>query len=256
MDRGRQRSQAGGSVPDGRVGAPEPDEPARRVFGGRLDLARRYADLVAGDGVARGLVGPREVPRLWDRHLVNGAVLAALVPRAATVCDVGSGAGLPGIPLAIARPDLRVTLVEPLARRVAFLRDAVDELQLGTVAVLRGRVDGRAAAVLTADGTPVSAGPFDVVTGRAVAGLDRLLPWLAPLVRPGGVVLAVKGAAAGQEVTTAQEVLTGLGARARVVELGLSGDPTARVVRVDLPVPAVGRRGPARRTAPPTGRPS
>ncbi len=221
---------------------PEPGGTARAVFGDRLGVAVRYAELLSGPGVAHGLIGPREVPRLWDRHLVNGAVLAALVPRAASVCDVGSGAGLPGIPLAIVRPDLRVTLVEPLARRVAFLRDVVSQLGIGTVTVVRGRVDGRAAGVLTADGDLVPLGPFDVVTGRAVAALDRLLTWLGPLAAPGGVVLAVKGASAAVEVASAEQVLGGLRARARVVQLGGVDDPTARVVRVDLPLDAVPRR--------------
>lgn len=243
-DRDRPESvQRSGVLPQ----VPDPDGPARRVFGARLDLAVRYAQLLAGDGVTRGLIGPREVPRLWDRHLVNGAVLAALIPRAATVCDVGSGAGLPGIPLAVARPDLRITLVEPLARRVAFLRSVVEELGLETVTVLRGRVDGRVAAVVTADGDPVIAGRFDVVTGRAVAALDRLLPLLTPLARGGGVVLAVKGATAGREVTAARAVLTELGARARVVQLGSFDDPSAQVVRVEVPVRSPSRQGPTRR---------
>ena len=220
------------------------------MFGGRVEVAVRYADMVAGAGVTRGLIGPREVPRLWERHLVNGAVLAALVPRAAAVCDVGSGAGLPGIPLAIARPDLRVTLVEPLARRAAFLVDVVHGLGLRGVTVLRGRVDGRDASVLTAGGVHVPTGPFDVVTARAVAGLDRLLGWLAPLARPGGVLLTVKGAAAAQEMVAARHVLTGLGAHAEVVDLGPAGHPTARVVRVDLPARAVRRPGSPRRAGP------
>jgi len=232
---------------DGQPEAPDPDGQARNVFGARLHLAVRYGQLLVGDGVTQGLIGPREVPRLWDRHLVNGAVLAALIPRAATVCDVGSGAGLPGIPLAIARPDLRVTLVEPLARRVSFLRGVVDELGLDTLTVLRGRVDGSVAAVATADGDPVTAGPFDVVTGRAVAALDRLLPWLVPLARGGGVILAVKGATAGQEVAAARGALTALGARARVVRLGPPDDPSARVVRVEVPARSPSRSGPTRR---------
>lgn len=230
---------------------PRPDQTAVRVFGARLDLAVGYVRLLVGDGVTRGLIGPREVTRLWDRHLVNGAVLAALVPRGATVCDVGSGAGLPGIPLAIARPDLRVTLVEPLARRVVFLRGVVDELGLDTVTVLRGRVDGRGAVVVDADGRSVGVVPFDVVTGRAVAALDRLVPWLLPLARPGGTVLALKGVSAGAEVTAAREVLTGFGARARVVELGPADAPVARVVRVEVSAQRSGPdRGGARRPAP------
>ena len=131
----------------------------------RLPLAERYAELLATDGVVRGLIGPREAPRLWERHLLNCAVLAELLPDGATVCDIGSGAGLPGLVLAIARPDLTVTLVEPLLRRTTFLEEVVAELGLE-----RGRGGARAGPrSCTAQRT------FDVVTSRAVAPLERLL---------------------------------------------------------------------------------
>ena len=154
---------------------------------GRLPLAERYAELLATDGVVRGLIGPREAPRLWERHLVNCALLADLVPRDSTVCDIGSGAGLPGLVLAIARPDLRVTLVEPLLRRTTFLEEVVADLGLDHVEVVRGRAEslhGRRR--------------FDVVTSRAVAPLGRLLDWSMPLVAPTGALVAMKGSSVAE----------------------------------------------------------
>src|SRR3954451_9787803 len=163
---------------------------ARRVFSSeRFPLAERYADLLATDGVVRGLIGPREAPRLWDRHLVNCALLGELMPAGASVCDIGSGAGLPGLVLAIARPDLRLTLVEPLLRRTTFLDEAVERLSLANVEVVRARADA-----LHGERT------FDVVTSRAVAPLDRLLTWSMPLVDPHGALVAMKGSGAADEV--------------------------------------------------------
>ncbi len=162
---------------------------AARLFGERCGLAERYAALLAGSGSERGLIGPREGDRLWERHLLNSAVVAELVPQSASVIDVGSGAGLPGIPLALARPDITVELVEPLLRRTTWLAEVVAELGLAPqVRVTRGKV-----AVI---------GPrqADVVTARAVAPLERLLPMCVPLVRPGGLVLAMKGEQAADEV--------------------------------------------------------
>jgi 16S rRNA (guanine527-N7)-methyltransferase len=162
----------------------------------RLPLAEQYADLLASDGVVRGLIGPREVPRLWDRHLLNCAVLAELVPDGVQVCDIGSGAGLPGLVLAIARPDLRVTLVEPLLRRTTFLEEAVERLRLQHVEVLRGRAEDLHGSRL-----------FDVVTSRAVAPLERLLRWSMPLVAPHGALVAMKGSSANDEIAAAAAVL-------------------------------------------------
>ena len=202
----------------------ETPEAAARVFpGDRLILAERYADLLAGDGVVRGLVGPREVPRLWERHLLNCAGLAELMPSDATVCDVGSGAGLPGLVLAIARPDLRVTLVEPLLRRTTFLDEVVVALGLDNVEVQRGRAEalhGRRT--------------FAVVTSRAVAPLPRLLDWCLPLVAPGGVMIAMKGASAAQEIVTAGPALARWGcAEPEVVAVGAGlGAAASQVVRV------------------------
>jgi 16S rRNA (guanine527-N7)-methyltransferase len=167
---------------------------------GRLELAERYADLLATEGVVRGLIGPREGSRLWERHLLNCAVLEELVPIGSEVCDVGSGAGLPGIVLAIARPDLTVTLVEPLLRRTTFLEEVVADLRLRGVAVHRARAEAL-------HGTRT----FDVVTSRAVAPLERLLAWSMPLVAPTGALVAMKGASAPDEIAAADAMLHRLG---------------------------------------------
>jgi 16S rRNA (guanine527-N7)-methyltransferase len=161
------------------------------VFGDRLPAAERYVALLAGPGLEQGVVGPRELPRLWDRHVLNSAAVGEVLPADATVVDVGSGAGLPGIPLALARPDLTITLLEPMARRVAWLERAVAELDLA-VTVVRGRAEERE--------TRRRCGESDVVTARAVAPLGRLATWTLPLVRPGGTLAAMKGASAADEV--------------------------------------------------------
>lgn len=183
---------------------PSPPSSAAGVFADRLAAAARYADLLATAGVERGLVGPREVPRLWERHLLNCAVVTPRVPEDATVADVGSGAGLPGLVWAIARPDLDVTLIEPLLRRATFLSEAVEALELDRVRVLRARAED-------VDAT------FDVVTARAVAGLEKLAGWCLPLVRPGGVLLALKGRSAHDEVTASTAALHKRGATDIVV---------------------------------------
>lgn len=176
----------------------------------RMSLAERYAELLATDGVVRGLIGPREAPRLWDRHLVNCALLAGLIPPDSAVCDIGSGAGLPGLVLAIARPDLSVTLVEPLLRRTTFLEEVVSSLQLTSVEVVRGRADA-----LHGERT------FDVVTSRAVAPLERLLGWSMPLVAPTGALVAMKGSSIHGEIETVRPELARWGcAEPEVVELG------------------------------------
>jgi 16S rRNA (guanine527-N7)-methyltransferase len=178
-------------VPD--VELPGSLVPAARVlFADRLPLAHRYADLLATEGVIRGLIGPREAPRIWDRHLLNSAAVMEMVPDKATLTDVGSGAGLPGIPLAIARPDLTVVLVDSLARRTTFLSEVVEALGLAErVSVVRGRAEELVGTVP----------PADVVTARAVAPLDRLAAWCLPLTAVGGRLLALKGASAADEVT-------------------------------------------------------
>ncbi|MBC9226947.1 16S rRNA (guanine(527)-N(7))-methyltransferase RsmG [Aeromicrobium sp. 636] len=164
------------------------------AFGERLPLAERYAEILATTGVERGLIGPREVDRLWDRHLLNCAAPVVRVPENATVADVGAGAGLPGLVWAIARPDLHVTLIEPLLRRATFLEEASAELDLDNVTVLRARAE------------EVSE-KYDVVTARAVAALDKLGRWCMPLVKPGGFLLALKGRSAAEEVESARATL-------------------------------------------------
>jgi 16S rRNA (guanine527-N7)-methyltransferase len=198
------------------------------VFGSdRLPVAQQYADLLADAGVVRGLIGPREVPRLWERHLVNCALLADQIAPGARVADIGSGAGLPGLVLAIVRPDLRVTLVEPLLRRATFLQEAIGELALENVVVVRARAEA-----LHAD-SDVAPG-FDVVTARAVAPLERLLDWCMPLVAPRGELVALKGSAAPVEVEAAASTLRSWGCTAPVVvPLGEDrGSDTTWAVRV------------------------
>jgi 16S rRNA (guanine527-N7)-methyltransferase len=188
--------------------APVPDS-ALKVFGSALSVAIRYADILATRGVAQGLIGPREVPRLWDRHLLNCAVVAELITeRSRTLVDIGSGAGLPGLVLAMVLPETAVTLLEPMERRCRFLAECVTELGLANVSVLRARAEE---ATLRAD----------VATARAVAPLPRLAELAVGVVRPGGMVLAIKGRTAAQELADAGPVLRRIGARsAEVVHAG------------------------------------
>ncbi|MCP3769347.1 MULTISPECIES: 16S rRNA (guanine(527)-N(7))-methyltransferase RsmG [Streptomyces] len=205
---------------------PPAPEQAREVFGDRFADAVRYAELLAEAGVQRGLIGPREVPRLWQRHLLNCAVLSEVVPEGVTVCDVGSGAGLPGIPLALVREDLKITLLEPLLRRTTFLTEVVELLGLDHVTVVRGR----------AEEVMGTLPPVHVVTARAVAPLDRLATWGIPLLRPYGEMLALKGDAAEEELKSATTALNKLGAVATsVVHVGEGVvDPMSTVVRVEV----------------------
>ncbi len=195
---------------------------AEQLFGTRLPLAARYADLLTEHGVPRGLIGPREVPRLWQRHILNSAVVAELIPTGATVVDVGSGAGLPGVPLALARPDLKVTLLEPMARRVAWLTDVVAELGI-PLAVVRGRAEE--------PDVRQRLGGADVVTARAVAPLAKLAGWCLPLVRPGGRLVALKGESASDELTRdADLVRQAGGSELSVVSCGSNVLPTPTTV--------------------------
>jgi 16S rRNA (guanine527-N7)-methyltransferase len=203
---------------------PPPDlaDAASALFGDRLPVATEYARRLATDGVVRGLIGPREADRLWDRHLLNCAAVGELIPSGASVTDVGSGAGLPGIVLAIARPDLAVVLVEPLARRTAFLSEVVSGLGLDRVAVVRIRAED---AVGTLP-------PADIVTARAVASLDRLAGWCLPLTRVGGRLVALKGATAADEVAAHRDAVARLGGGDPVVRscgAGLLAEPTTVV---------------------------
>jgi 16S rRNA (guanine527-N7)-methyltransferase len=212
------------------VAASSPPAAAGGVFGDRLETAVEYAELLATDGTTRGLIGPREADRLWERHLLNCAVVADLVPQGAELADIGSGAGLPGLVLAIRRPDLHVTLVEPLLRRTRFLGEAVSRLELSNVDVRRGRAEELAGSA-----------SFDYVTSRAVAPLPRLLSWCLPLVRDGGAVLAMKGRGAPDEVAEAAVELAGWGdPETDVVELGTGiVDPPTTVVRVRVDASSV-----------------
>jgi 16S rRNA (guanine527-N7)-methyltransferase len=198
---------------------------ALAVFGDAVELAQRYANLLATDGVTRGLIGPRETTRLWDRHLLNCAVVAELLPERGELVDIGAGAGLPGIVLAMLRPGLHVVLLEPLLRRSVFLEECVSTLSLGNVTVVRARAEDKAAARISAD----------VATARAVAPLDRLVGWAAPLLRPGGELLAIKGQSAEAELAAAKPVLSRLGVRsAEVLQAGhgrvVSATTVVRVV--------------------------
>jgi 16S rRNA (guanine527-N7)-methyltransferase len=201
---------------------PTPDV-AAGVFSHALPRAERFAALLADDGVVRGLIGPRETTRLWERHLLNCALLGNAIEENLEVCDIGSGAGLPGVVLALARPDLQVTLVEPLLRRTTFLEEVVSGLGLTNVEVVRARAEQLHGVR-----------DFDVVTARAVAPLDRLLAWSMPLVRRGGVLVAMKGSSAQEEVDSARVALSTYGAGAVSIESYGAGivDPPTTVVRV------------------------
>jgi 16S rRNA (guanine527-N7)-methyltransferase len=215
------------------------EDRAKRVFGDHLDKATAFAQMLTEHGVERGLIGPREVERLWDRHLLNSAVIAELLPDGCRVVDVGSGAGLPGIPLAIARPDLSLTLLEPMARRVAWLDEVVETLGL-SVTVLRGRAEETSVVEELRDS--------DVVTARAVAPLERLARWCLPLLRPGGQLVALKGESALEEMERdAEAVRRAGGTRQRVVSCGAEVlEVPTTVVLVERAEP-VGRREAARR---------
>jgi 16S rRNA (guanine527-N7)-methyltransferase len=189
-----------------------PPYAATAIFGARIDIAQRYAQLLAGAGVERGLLGPREVDRLWDRHLLNSAVVGELLDPGERMIDIGSGAGLPGIPLAIARPDLEVVLLEPLLRRSEFLTEVVAELGLA-VEVARGRAEE--------PWVRAQFGARDVAVSRAVAALDKLTKWSMPLLRLGGRMVAIKGERAPEEVKTHRRVMAASGAvDVRVVTCG------------------------------------
>jgi 16S rRNA (guanine527-N7)-methyltransferase len=198
-------------------------EGAAELFGAELNRAIAYAEILSTRGVEWGVIGPREVPRLWERHLMNCVVVADLVDsRCRTLADIGSGAGLPGVVLALVRPSVRVTLIEPLERRARFLTECVRDLELTNASVLRGRaedVTGQVAA--------------DVVTARAVAPLDRLAPLAAGLACKHGMILAIKGSGAAEELERARPVLRRIGARsAEVLRVGHGKvSPATTVVR-------------------------
>jgi 16S rRNA (guanine527-N7)-methyltransferase len=205
----------------------EPSPEAAAVFGANLPRAERYAELLCAEGVAWGLIGPREAPRIWSRHLLNSAALAQWLPSTpaasadptahrVSVVDVGSGAGLPGIPLALARPDLQMTLLEPLLRRTRFLELVRDELELD-VEVCRARAEA------------IAPRHFDVVTARAVAPLERLVDLCLPLLAPGGTILALKGQSAAEELAVARPALRRAGVDGSVLRAEIADEPAVAV---------------------------
>lgn len=201
----------------------EDDARSRAILGTGYEQAARFAHLLADQGELRGLIGPRELPRLWRRHVVNSAAVAGYLPATGAVIDVGSGAGLPGIVLAAMRPDLTMHLVEPMQRRAAWLREMSTELELVNVVVHASRAEDLRGEIVA-----------EAVTARAVAALDKLARWTMPLVRLNGVLLAMKGQRAAAEVDAARPVLTRLGATSievHAVDLYDDGDLT-RVVEV------------------------
>jgi len=198
-------------------------EIAAELFGDRIDLARRFTDALAREGEERGLIGPLELPRLWTRHILNSAIAAPLFHG--SVADIGSGAGLPGLVLAIARPDVKWTLVEPMERRVTWLNEQVSDLGLGNVDVLRARAED----VRRPEG-------FDVVTARAVSALRTLIPITAPLVRDGGELAFLKGLNVANEIEAAQKAIKKhrlSDVRVEVLGEGVLGE-TTRVLRATV----------------------
>lgn len=198
---------------------------AERIFGDRLDLAKRYVGHLATSGIERGLIGPREVPRLWSRHVLNCAVVEELIDDGVKVADVGSGAGLPGLCLAIARPDLYLTLIEPLERRVTWLEEVVMDLGLSNVEIIRSRAEAAIGKV-----------ECSVVTARAVSALKALAPLTIPLLGGEGELLAIKGRSAEEEITTAGKTIRNLGGYLTEVMIagqGVLEEPTT-VVRVKV----------------------
>jgi 16S rRNA (guanine527-N7)-methyltransferase len=204
---------------------PEPAA-AAAIFGPGIDLARAYTNRLAKDSETFGLLGPRELPRIWSRHVINSALLSELVPDESLVADVGSGAGLPGIPMAIAQPKAHFTLIEPMERRANWLSAVVDDLGIKNIDVIRARAE------------EVSRTDFDIVTARAVAALDKLLKLLTPLTRGSNLktVLALKGSRAPEEIAEAKPRLQRLGfGEPDILTLGLGKAPeTATVVRIIL----------------------
>ena len=203
---------------------------AEQVLGDRLDAMEHYVAILATRGVDHGLVGPREVPRLWERHILNCVVIGDLIDEGATVADVGTGAGLPGLVLAVARPDLHLHLIEPLQRRVTWLEGAVEELGLENVTIHRGKAQAFWGEV-----------EADVVTSRAVARIGELVAWCLPLLRSGGEIVAIKGASAAAEVEQDHAALVAAGMQAVDVE-------TVGEAVVEVPTTVVRVRGTARKT--------
>lgn len=196
---------------------------AARIFGSGIDAARKYTAALVRDGEVLGLLGPREYPRIWTRHVLNSAVVAELVPAGVTVADVGSGAGLPGIPMAIAQPEAEFILIEPMERRSEWLKQQVEELGLKNVRVLRARAEEVGEA-------------FDIVTARALKAMPQLLRLCVPMTKHGGEIIALKGEKAQLEIDEAKPLMKKLGIES--FEIVFAGahfleEPT-RVVRTKL----------------------
>lgn len=194
------------------------------IFGEHLELAQAYHDSLATDGSTRGFIGPREVSRLWERHLINCAVIGEVMPEGARVVDVGSGAGLPGIPLAITRPDLDITLIEPLLKRSNYLSEVKEQLGLTNVTVIRGRAEEGPIKKAVAGA--------DIVTSRAVAPLGKLAKWSLPLVRKGGEMIAMKGESVHEELERDAKDIKKAGGGKAMVET-VKGTTIIRVPRVN-----------------------
>lgn len=203
--------------------APATSPEVATVFGDRLPLAVAYHESLRSDATVRGLIGPREAPRLWERHILNCAVIGELMDPDSRVVDIGSGAGLPGIPLAIARPDLDITLIEPQLRRANYLKEIVGKLELDNVSVVRGRAEEKTIKRQNRGA--------DYVTSRAVAPLGKLMRWSLPLTRQHGLVLAMKGASAHEEIERDQRAINSAGGgECSVVEAGAGVLPDATIV--------------------------
>ncbi len=206
----------------------KPPAEAAAVFGGRLELAERFAQWLLGPGLTRGLLGPREADQIWTRHLLNGVSITGLIDPASVVLDIGSGAGLPGLALLIARPDLQLVLVEPKVRRVDYLREVCADLDL-PARIVRARATPGGLVRLPDDATADEVPLADVVTARAVAPVAELARWAKPLLRRDGRLLAIKGDAATDELHRDRAVLTGLGFRdasVLVVNTSVDSGPT------------------------------
>ena len=194
---------------------------AREVYGPQYPLVSRYVDILTSTAVEWGLIGPREAAKVWDRHILNSAALSGLIADRSSVADVGSGAGLPGIPLALLRPDLQVALLEPLLRRSTFLTETIEKLDItDRVQVVRARAEDHSQS-------------YEVVVARAVAPLDRLIGWCNPLRATGGVILALKGESAYDEVSAAERPLQAARLNAEVLTVRAHRDAEpAKVVRL------------------------
>jgi 16S rRNA (guanine527-N7)-methyltransferase len=197
---------------------------AAEIFGDNLEKAIAYHESLATDGSVRGFIGPREVPRLWDRHILNCGVIGEAMDEGISVADIGSGAGLPGIPLAIARPDLNITLIEPLLKRSVYLNEVKEALNLDNVTVIRGRAEEKVVRK--------QVGLVDIVTSRAVAPLGKLATWSLPLVKIGGRMVAMKGSSVEEEIERdAKEIRKAGGTDIKVYTVGeaLLSEPTTLI---------------------------